>query len=191
MSHAFLCDARFWRFLFEVDQDLAAEVRTGGCPHCGAVLHSADYPRKPRGIPRTLLGEGYERRFSFCCAREGCRQRRTPASVRFFSRRVYLGAVVVLISALTHGCTTRRRQQLREHFGLSGRTLGRWRRWWREGFPATPVWRATRARFMPPPDRSTLPASLLVRFTGSDHARRLLALLRFLAPLSTASGQAA
>lgn len=191
MSHAFLCDAKFWRFLFELDQDLAAEVRNGGCPHCGAVLHRADYPRKPRGIPRTLLGEGYEWRFSFCCAREGCRHRRTPASVRFFSRRVYLGAVVVLISALTHGCTARRRQQLREHFSLSDRTLGRWRRWWREAFHATAWWRVARARFLPPPDRSTLPASLLARFTGPDHARRLLALLRFLAPLSTASGQAA
>ncbi len=192
MSHAFFSDARFWRLLLEFDQDLAAEVRDRGCSRCGAVLHRADYPRKPRGIRRALLGEGYERRFSLCCARAGCRQRRTPPSVRFLARRVYLSAVVVLVSAFAHGCSARRRAALREHFGnLSERTLRRWRRWWREVFPATTWWRAARARFLPPPDRSTLPASLLERFPGPDLSRRLLALLRFLTPLSTASGQAA
>jgi hypothetical protein len=186
VSHAFLCDARFWRFLLELDQDLATEIRDGGCPHCAAVLHSARYPRKPRGISRSVLGDGYEWRLSFCCAREGCRRRCTPPSVRFFNRRVYLGALVVLISALTHGLTTRRRKAFREHFGISERTLGRWRRWWREGFPATRWWRATQARFIPPLDRGTLPASLLERFPGADPASQLLAVLRFLTPLSTA-----
>jgi len=186
VSHAFLCDARFWRFLLELDHDLAVEVRNGGCPHCAAVLHSARYPRKPRGISHSVLGDGYEWRWSFCCAREGCRRRCTPPSVRFFNRRVYLGALVVLISALTHGLTPRRREAFREHFGISARTLGRWRRWWRETMPTTPWWRTTQAWFIPPLDRDTLPASLLERFTGPDPASRLLAVLRFLTPLSTA-----
>lgn len=190
MSHAFLCSARFWGFLFELDRDLAAEVRSAGCPHCGAVLHSARYPRKPRGIARSVLGEGYEWRLSFCCARQGCRQRCTPPSVRFFSRRVYLGPLVVLISALTHGVSSRRRNALREHFGLSDRTLWRWRRWWRETMPTTTWWRSAKAQFIPPLDLCALPASLLERFSHPELEGRLVALVRFLTPLSTASGHA-
>jgi hypothetical protein len=99
---------------------------------------------------------------------------------------VYLGALMVLVSALTQGLTAWRREQLREHFGLSERTLRRWRRWWRECFPATTWWRATQARFIPPLERDALPAALLERFTGPDPARQLLAVLRFLTPLSRA-----
>jgi hypothetical protein len=41
------------------------------------VLHSACYPRKPRGV-RTALDASYRTRLSFCCARNGCRRRNTP-----------------------------------------------------------------------------------------------------------------
>lgn len=190
MSHAFLQDARFWRFLVELDEDLAVEVRRAGCRHCGAVLHGARYPRKPRGVRRQLLGEAYERRLSFCCAREGCRRRATPPSVRFLGRRVYLSAVVVLVTALGQGLTGKRRARLRNEFGLSDRTFKRWRRWWHEVFPATPLWRGERARFVPPPHRSQLPGSLWERFEAANPAQRLAALLRFLAPISTRSEHA-
>ena len=43
------------------------------------------------------LGEEYDRRLSFCCALDVCRKRTTPPSLRFLGRKVYLGAVVVLI----------------------------------------------------------------------------------------------
>jgi hypothetical protein len=78
------------------DPSVCDPVRAAGCPYCGAALHAGDYPRKPRGVPRSLLGPAYERRLSLCCSREGCRRRVTPPSVRFFGRRVYLGALVVL-----------------------------------------------------------------------------------------------
>jgi len=101
VCHAFINDSRFYQFLFRIDQDIAAQVRAGGCC-CGGILHSARYPRKPRGI-RTKMDESYTSRLSFCCAREGCRRRSTPPSVRFLGRKVYLGAVVILVTALEHG----------------------------------------------------------------------------------------
>ena len=51
MYHELLRDASFWTFLFSVDQDIAQRCRSKGCP-CGGHLHCADYPRKPRGVPR-------------------------------------------------------------------------------------------------------------------------------------------
>ncbi len=66
--YAILSDPSFWALLLRLDEDLAAEARAAGCPHCGAPLHSGDYPRKPRGIARSVLGPAYERRLSLCCA---------------------------------------------------------------------------------------------------------------------------
>ncbi len=184
MCHAFLSDPNFYDLLFRLDEDLAGEVRAAGCA-CGGVLHSARYPRKPRGM-RTALGEAYETRLSFCCAREGCRRRRTPPSVRFLGRRVYLGTVVVLVTALCHGPSHVRLTQLREWFGVSIRTLNRWRKWWREVFVGTPFWQAVKGRFVPPLQSRVLPAGLLERFAGTEMPRPLIELLRFLTPLTVA-----
>ena len=54
MCHAFLADANFYQLLFQIDESIAEDVRARGCG-CGGVLHSARYPRKPRGI-RSALG---------------------------------------------------------------------------------------------------------------------------------------
>ena len=59
----------------------------------------------------------------------------------------------------------------------------RWRVWWREAFTASPFWSSARAAFMPPVDEARLPAALLERFAGSA-AERLIALLRFLSPIT-------
>ena len=80
MCHAFFNDSRFYQFLFRIDQDIAAEVQAGGCS-CGGVLHSACYPRKPRGI-RCALDESCESRLSFCCAVDGCRVQRAAVIIR-------------------------------------------------------------------------------------------------------------
>lgn len=175
-----------FELLFAIDQDLAANARAAGCPACGGRLHSARYPRKPRGGPADL-GPEYDWRFSFCCAAEGCRRRATPPSVRFLGRRVYLGAVVVLVTALQAGITPLRAQRLHELLGVTVRTLTRWRSWWRTTFVATAFWRAVRGRFMPSVTVETLPASLLERFRGPDQRSRLVHLLRFVCPLTTAS----
>ena len=181
MWHALLRDTRFFALLTTLDQDLAEQMRTQGCS-CGGRLHRADYPRKPRGGPADLSPE-QERRLSFCCAREGCRRRTTPPSLRFLGRRVYFGAVVVVVTTLVHGVTPRRAEALRREFGVDRRTLARWRQWWRAYFPSSAFWRQRRARFSPSVAVAGLPASLLERFAAAGQPAGLVSLLRFLAPV--------
>jgi len=183
LSQKLLRDASLYRVLLQIDLDLATRVQAAGCP-CGGRLHSARYPRKPRGA-LSRLPPGYRWRESFCCAREGCRRRRTPASVRFLGRRVYLGAVVVLISALIHGPNPARLARLRRLTGVSTSTLERWRSWWLTTFRASAVWREAQARLVEVA-RSALPASLLAGF-GGEERDRLVKCLGFLAPITTRS----
>ena len=114
MYHDLPRGGSFWPFLLSVDQDLAESARRRGCA-CGGRLHCAHYPRKPRGSAD--LPEDYAYRFSFCCAAEGCRKRMTPPSVRFLGRKVYLFAVVVLVSAMRQGPSPRRVRELTQLFG--------------------------------------------------------------------------
>jgi hypothetical protein len=183
VCHAFLHDCNFYHLLFRIDQSIAEEVRKGGCS-CGGALHSARYPRKPRGI-RSALDASYHTRLSFCCAEEGCRRRRTPPSVRFLGRKVYLAVIVVLITALHHGLTPRRRRQLIEALDVPPQTLSRWRRWWREAFPRSRCWQVERGRFMPPVDVGQLPDSLLCRLIGESLPDRICRLLVLISPVTT------
>ena len=186
MYQRVLRDEKFLAFLAEVDADLANATRSGGCPACGGVLDSASFPRKPRGLGE--LGDDYARRISFCCRVEGCRRRRTPPSVRFLGRKVYIAAVVVLAAAMQHGPTARRVAELQALLGIGRRTLARWQRWWREIFAASPSWRARKALVGAPGiETTTFPLSLLERFAGDEHAR-VLGLLRFLAPVIAEGG---
>ncbi len=184
MWHAVLRDSTFFATLTRFDHDLADRVRAAGCG-CGGRLDSARYPRKPRGGPAEL-GSEYEWRLSFCCARDGCRRRVTPPSVRYLGRRVYLGVVVVLVSAMTHGLSVRRVSELHAHLGIGLRTLRRWREWWRHAFVESRFWRGVGGRLMPPIEEDALPASLLERF-GGDAAVRAVRVLELLAPITTRS----
>jgi hypothetical protein len=186
LCHEVLGDARLYALLLKYDEDLAAEARVAGC-ECGGVLHVSDFPRKPRGGPAGL-GAEHERRLSFCCDREGCRGRVTPRSVRFLGRRVYLGAVVVLVSAMVNGPTPRRVAKLVLLIGASRRTLERWRAWWRTAFAESAFWKAAAGRFAAPVARRFLPWSLLDRFEG-DERERLVAALRFLSPITSNSAR--
>lgn len=169
-----LTDQKVYRLLEKVDVDLAEEARLEGCAHCGGRLDRGDYARKPRGGPQ------WDKRLSFCCAREGCRRRRTPASVRFFGRRVYVGMVVVLVSAMHHGLSADRVRRLGEGLGIDRRTLVRWRAWWLEEFVRSRGWKVIRAHLVAPVCEQTLPWSLCVRF-GVERRQGLLALLGCLA----------
>jgi hypothetical protein len=186
LSHGFLSDPAFHAFLLAADRDLAEQARARGCRHCGAALHAANYERRPAMAPETRAT-----RLSFCCARDGCRKRETPGSLRFLGRKVYLGAVVVLASILYHGLTPARRDRLEDRLGVSERTLVRWRRWWLRDFARSPFWRAARGRFPTPVQTDDLPGSLLARFTGEDDRGPLIAMLRFLVPISGGKGLAA
>ena len=181
MCHALLQDPKFFRLLLQIDIDEAAKVQACHCP-CGSVLHKADYPRKPRGCPREFRPD-FESRLSFCCSR--CRKRSTAKSVRFLGRRVYLGLAVVLMSVrrTTLSATA---VQLCDTLGVPARTIARWRSWWLQLFPATPLWQAVCARFMPPVEVIHLPPSLIARFTGSP-VQSMHHLLGFLKPLTARS----
>lgn len=179
-------DSRLYVMLLKCDGDLAAIARARGCS-CGGALHGARYPRKPWGW-MVAQPDGYDRRHSFCCAEEGCRKRMTPPSVRFLGRKVYLGAVVALVTALRHGANARRAAELRRAVGASRRTLARWRTWWREMFTVTPFWRVARAQWVPAVPAATLPASLLERFVEGEPLLRLVRLLEFISPVTTSSG---
>jgi len=187
MYHRLPQGASFWSFLFTIDQDLAETARKQGCP-CGGRLHCANYPRKPRGLS-IELPEPQRVRLSFCCDRDGCRKRLAPPSVRFLGPKVYLGAIVVLISAMRQGPSPRRVRELTQLFGADRRTIARWLVFWRDHFPQTPFWKRARAFLAPMVDVATLPLALLTAFLSrgaddEDWAR----LLRFLAPITIAGG---
>lgn len=185
MYQTILSDTNLYRLLLKLDQDLAAEVRGKNCT-CGGKLHSARYARKPRGVP-TELNEAYSSRASFCCAEEGCRKRTTPPSFRFLARRVYVNVVVTLLTALRHGTTPERVEKLRAMVGVSARTLERWRQWWLREFPRSAFWQWARGRLRAPVAEQMLPLSLLECFTDSAPEGRVVDLLRFILPLTTAS----
>jgi len=173
-----LADQKLFQLVEKIDIDLTEEARSEGCLLCGGTLHRSDYERKPRGGPQ------WDIRFSLCCAKEGCRRRKTPPSVRFMGRRVYAGLVVVLVSAMTHGLKPERVQRLREILRIDRRTLERWRQWWLGLFVDSSFWREARARFLPSLCQKTMPLSLCLRFAVQRRSR-LLELLKFLAPITT------
>ena len=177
----------FWSLLLSIDKDLAECARRKACA-CGGRLHRANYPRAPRGGPDDLPEE-YHCRFSFCCDRDGCRKRMTPPSVRFLGRKVYLGAVVILISAMRQGPTPRRVRELSSLFGVDRATIARWQAFWRDHVPRTPFWKVARARLVPVVEITALPLSLLEAFGRTDDPSQDWArLLRFLSPITIAEG---
>ncbi|ANB01576.1 hypothetical protein ECTOBSL9_2912 [Ectothiorhodospira sp. BSL-9] len=178
MCHVPLSDPQFFRFLIHIDEALAAEAQAAGCP-CGGVLHRANYPRKPRGCPPAFRAE-YATRLSFCCSQ--CRRRTTSQSVRFLGRRVWLSWVVVLGSTRPAGHGTAA-AALCEALSIPWRTLARWRRWWREDFVRTSLWRVLGARFLLPVAAARLPNGLLEQLPGQEH-EPLRCLLALLTPLT-------
>ncbi len=180
-----LRDKRFYELLLGFDQQIADRAHEVPCRECGAKLHWGSYGRKPRGVPAGL-GPQHLRRFSLCCARDLCRKRETPESLRFLARKVFLGSMVVLISAMQRGLTAARLRQLRELVGVSHRTVARWRDWWIEVFTESPFWR-TRGALVPSVKQEELPTSLLQSFKGACE-QKLLSMLRFLAPVTTGRG---
>jgi hypothetical protein len=188
LYHELLRDLRVYVALDRCDRDLAEEGRAAPCERCGGPLDSDPFPRKPCGGPPGL-SRTYWSRYSFTC--RDCRKRRTTPSVRFFGRRWYVAPVFVLISAMRDGLSPRRLEELRAFMGTcpSVRTLGRWRKWWRDIFAPSAFWNAAKARFHRPVDASSAPATLLERFAG-DAREKLAACLKLLSPVTTRPGSA-
>jgi hypothetical protein len=183
VCHALLSDPKFLELLLRIDHELAAQTRAEG-RRCGGALHRADYPRKPRGCLREVRPD-HSSRLSFCCS--VCRGRSTPTSVRFLGRRVYLGLAVVLVSARSSALASAA-ERLDQALGVARHTVARWRVWWRERFPKTPLWRAAGARFMPPVPEEQLPSGLVDRFMGPTN-EALSRLLVWLSPITVRAGE--
>lgn len=202
-----LLDVNFLKILEERDLELAEQVRAGACQECGGPLHVANYPRKERG-PSAAGLQLSGRRLSFCCGH--CRKRHTSPSVRFCGRRVYVWVVFLLAGVLpavaaaitkpvapseapmtlpsttlpsTSAPSTAASATIASAFGVPGRTLTRWRKWWREDFPASRVGRELQALLIPPVMPASLPGGLLERLAGTL-GQRVLRLLGLLLPLS-------
>jgi len=177
VNMAIILDARFHSVLLRIDEQLAVEARARGCPHCGGKLHSAPYPRRPRGWPTEA--DGTATRLSFCCY--VCRGRVTPPSVRYMGRRVYSAAAMLLWSAVGQrtrpGITT----VLCNALEVPQRTLERRKDWWRSTFVESPFWQYARGMFMPLLDDSCLPGAMLERCRGRSHEARFVQTLCYLA----------
>ena len=108
--------------------------------------------------------------------------------MRFLGRKVYLGAMVILISAMRQGPTPRRVRELSTLFGADAATIARWQAFWRDHLPQTPFWKVARARLIPVVDVVALPLSLLDAFLRTkDPCQDWGHLLRFLSPLTVPS----
>lgn len=184
MCHRFLYSQRFLVVLLAIDRDLAETLRAKGCT-CGGHLHKANYPRKPRGGPECSDPE-FSLRFSFCCDTDGCRMRATAPSVRFLGRKVYLGVLVVLITAMRQGPTRRGYAELKERFGVDRRTIVRWQMWWKEVFASSPFWRSARARIASLPKPREIPRALVLVFRAESR-EHMKDLLKFLSPITASS----
>ena len=105
--------------------------------------------------------------------------------MRFLGPKVYLGAVVILISAMRQGPTPRRVRELSERFGADQSTIARSQTFWREHFPQTPFWKIARAPLVSLVEILTLPYSLVNAFLSRHRrCRGWTLLLRFLAPFT-------
>jgi hypothetical protein len=174
----------FFERLTEIDKAIVEREAEEPCGDCGGPLYRGDYARKPRGALLAVAAEALGRRFSLCCGRDGCRHRATPPSVRFLGRRVYVGAVVVLASAVALAAAT-----VGAAVGATGvpaRAMRRWRGWWQGPFTKSTPFVDLSGRLVPAPDRRQLPTSLLERL-GDDERAAITKLLAWLAPLTTAS----
>ena len=175
----------FFEGLVAIDEAIVRQAAEAPCPDCGGPLYRSDHARKPRGGLLAAAGEAFGRRFNLCCGREGCRHRAMPPSVRFLGRRVYLGAVVIMASAVA--LTRMTVAAAVRAAGVPARTLRRWLGWWRGPFTTSAPFIELCARLIPPPDRRLLPLSLLERLAG-DGSAPVGKLLAWLAPITTTSG---
>jgi hypothetical protein len=171
----------FVALLLKIDHEECCLVQALRCPDCGGPLDRNDHPRKLRGGPYSHLLVGL-RRPNLCC--RDCRHRNMPQSVVFLGRRAYAGFVVVLASIVAGGLTPRRLARVQASLSVSAQTVRRWRVGWQTGLVATRLWAQQHGSFLPPIDAERLPSDLVRRLVRRQGVSRLLATLKFLAPLT-------
>jgi len=187
MYQNFLYNSTFHALLDTIDQEFTNKAKQEGCPYCGGQLNIADYPRSTFGVPAQFRSM-YDERYSLCC--DTCRRRITPPSVRFFGRRWFPAPLLLLISLLSKGASSRRCALVKQHFGIavSLSTWKRWRRWWNTVFPTTLFWQQSKGLLV-----STLQAvhshypRILLDLLQGKLTEKMCLLLQFLAPLTASN----
>jgi hypothetical protein len=108
----------------------------------------------------------------------------TPPSLRFLGRKVFFGALVLLLPVLRDSPTPERLARLRDTFAVSARTVRRWCRFWKEAFVASRVWQAARGLFATPVATERMPRALVEAFAkGGDVEGRVVAVLRLVSSI--------
>lgn len=179
MSHNLLLNASFHQRLCKIDLEIIKTTQEKGCPFCSGTLHQANYPRTGFGLPQNVR-HYYEERFSLCCSQ--CRRRTTPPSVRFLGAHRFVAFVLVLVCAQRVAPNEKRLARLVRRFDLrvSLTTWQRWRKWWKEQFQLSPVWREVKGLLVYQDSISTFPRDVLKALTKD----RLVSLLCLISPLS-------
>ncbi len=182
MYHKILKTPSFHALFMYIDDQLADLTRSENCPSCGGPLYQANYPRSPLGLPASCR-EYYDSRHSLCCG--DCRKRVTIPSVRFFGRRRFPAAIMLLISVFMSSSSRRRYHQVKRYFGIniSLRTWTRWRRWWQECFIGTAFWKQAKAHLPNKALVGPFPRQLILIYPGRLDERLEMA-LQFLSPLT-------
>lgn len=163
--------------LRRIDEDLAAEAQSRGCPYCGGPLDRAPWLRKPRGVD---MPEATCWRLGLCC--RSCRRRVLPLSTLFWGRKVYWSPVmlvsVVMRQRRLEGWAA---SALRKTFGVSSETLERWMAMFLAEVPVSEAWRRLRGWVCAEVRDDALPDTLLAVFEKANGAgeRALTAFLSF------------
>jgi len=176
--------ARLFHLLYRIDESLLKEEQSKSCKYCNGPLYQANYMRKPRGGPENIP-DNYLIRFSLCCGNECCRKRNLPPSCRFMGRRVYWGAVILVVMTLRQNReNSASAGKLERMFGISRNTLKSWFQYFREEFPVSERWHRIRGLISATVKNSELPGALFRFFNrSSDNIEK--ALIRCLQFLST------
>lgn len=187
MWHDLVLGREFFARLLAIDAETAARTRAVGCGACGGPLCVAHFERKPRGGLVAAAGEEavFTQRFSYCCAREGCRKRATPVSVRFLGRKVHLEGAIVIACALASVLRDQARA-IRAATGIAVRTVRRWQSWWRTVFVASATWVEVRGR-APTLEAASLPGGLVALMDGASAEEKLVRAMQLLSPLTSAT----
>jgi len=175
--------SNLFSFLYQADIELAQQCRENACPHCGARLHQANYPRTPWNAPKNTPDEQKIRQ-SLCCGREGCRKRLLPPSCIYMGRKKYWSGVIVIVTALRQNKSKSPDViKLMRMFNISYKTVLSWRDWFRDIFPSTPQWKRLRGRISPHICSHQLPGNLLDYFIQSKGSAEagLIGCLQFFA----------
>lgn len=171
----------FFGVLYRIDVEFYQEMRCRGCVICGGPLYNGFYERKARGSP-VPIPEQYDKRMSMYCGH--CYKRHLPQSCLYMGRRVYWGAVMLLVVTFRQqrltGFTA---QKIREKHGITSNTLRRWMSYYRDEFIHSTGWKAICGRLKADVVSAEQPCALVAHFVASagDETDGVVSCLKFLA----------